>query len=218
MLALAACAAVPVHKEAIAVHGIAIETLQSAVNISFISPAGQMSGNGVLIYRRPDSFRLTILAPFGQSIVDIVVNGEDVLCLMESRKQVWQGKMQELPDWLGIKVWTLLQWAVEPPHPAGPALIRSFTRTDGTVEKVSYDAAGFVVRKVSAAGDEVTYSDYLTTERVAVPGRIEIRTADGSTLKLVLDDPEVNRPLEGALLHPRFEHYEILPLAEFKGF
>ena len=177
-----------------------------------------MSGNGVLFYKRPESFRLTILAPFGQSIFDIVINDGKVLCLMESKKKGWQGSMQDLPDRLGVRIWPLLQWVLEPPHPAGPSLERSFTRADGTVEQVYYDAAGFVQKKVNAAGDEVAYRDYRLADGLAVPNGIEIKTAEGSSLILSFDGPDINRPIDSEILSPPLDRYEILPLADFKGF
>jgi len=218
MLSLSACAAAPLRKEPVAVHGTVIETLQGAVNISLSSPAGQMSGNGVLFYQRPESFRLTILAPFGQSIFDIIVNNGRVLCLMENKKKGWQGSMQDLPDWLGVRIWPLLQWMIEPPHPAGPSLQRSFIRVDGSVEKVYYDAAGFVQKKVNAAGDEISYGDYRLAAGIAVPNSVEIKTADGSSLRLIFDEPEINLPIDSEILRPPLDRYELLPLADFKGF
>jgi len=218
LLTLSACAAVPRQNEPVAVHGIAIETLQGGVNISLSSPAGQVSGNGILFYKRPENFRLTILAPFGQSILDIVVTGEQVLCIVESRKEVWQGSLQELPDWLGMKIWPLMKWTVEPPHPAGPSLERSFARADGTVEKVYYDAAGLVQKKVNSAGDMVVYSDYRQAGGIAVPNGIEITTAEGSSLRLVFDDPDINLPIDSEVLSPPLGRYKLRPLADFKEF
>lgn len=210
------CASAPVQQQT--VHGVAIETLQGSVNISLSSPAGQLSGNGVLFYRRPDSFRLSILAPFGQVMLDIIVAGERVLCLKEGSKKGWQGELGDLPDSLGMRVWPLMSWVVEPPHPPGPATERVFTRPDGTTEKVYYDPSGFVQRKVNSSGDEVLYSDYRVTENIAIPGKIEIKTAEGSRMMLTFDEPELNRPIESGIFSPKLEGYEILPLAEFRGF
>ncbi len=218
LLTLSACATTPAQNQPGPVHPVAIDTLQGAVNISLFSAAGQMSGNGVMFYQRPESFRLTILAPFGQSILDIVVNGEQVVCIIESRKKAWQGTVRDLPEQLGMKVWPLLKWVVEPPYPAGPSLERSFTRADGTVEKVHYDAAGFVQKKINAVGDEVAYSDYRIADRIAVPNVIEIKTVAGSRLKLTFDEPEINRPIDSDILSPQLDRYEILPLADFRGF
>jgi hypothetical protein len=209
------CASVPLHQEM--VHGVAIETLQGSVNISLSSSAGQMSGNGVLFFKKPDSFRLSILSPFGQVLLDIIVKGEQVLCLMESRKTGWQGVVGDIPASLGTKVWPLLKWTVEPPHPPGPALVRFFKRTDGTLETVYYDPAGFVQRKVNELGDEVFYSDYRITDNRALPNRIEINASEGSRLVLTFDDPELNRPIENGILDPGVDEYKILPLKEFRG-
>lgn len=213
---LSGCAAVPVQQTP--VHGVAIETLQGSVNITLTSSAGQVSGNGVLFFKKPDSFRLSILAPFGQIVLDIIVEGESVTCLKESRKTAWQGTVADLPASLGTKVWPLMKWIVEPPHPSGPALERQFTRADGTVEKIYYDPAGFVQRKVNGTGDEVFYSDYRITDDRALPNRIEINASEGSRMVLVFDDPELNKPIENDILKPRLDGYKILPLAEFKGF
>jgi hypothetical protein len=218
LLTLSACATPPLQSRAGAVHGVVIETLQGSVNISLTSPAGQMSGNGVMFYQRPENFRLAILAPFGQPVLDIIVNGENVLCLMESRKKAWQGAVRDLPEQLGMNVWPLVTWVVEPPHPAGPSLERSFTRADGRVEKVQYNADGFVLKKVNAAGDEVTYGDYRITGLLAVPNLIEIKTATGSRLRLAFDEPEINRPIERDIFSPPLDGYEILPLADFREF
>jgi hypothetical protein len=213
---MSGCATAPVQQRA--VHGAAIETLQGSVNVSLSSPAGQMSGNGVLFYKRPDSFRLSILAPFGQIVLDIIVDGEKVICLQESRKTAWQGSIADLPQTLGTKVWPLLKWAIEPPHPAGPALERLFTRADGTTEKVYYDPAGFVQRKVNSSGDEILFSDYRITDNLAIPNRIEINASEGSRLVLTFDDPDLNHPIENSILNPVLEGYELRPLAGFRGF
>jgi len=213
---LSGCAAVPLQQEP--VHGVAIETLQGSVNISLSTSAGQMSGNGVLFFKKADSFRLSILAPFGQVVFDIIVAGEQVLCLSEKRKTAWQGTVADLPASLGTKVWPLLTWTVEPPHPPGPSLERFFRRADGTIEIVYYDTAGFVQRKVNGAGDEVYYSDYRITDGRALPNRIEINAADGSRLVLTFDNPELNQPIESGILNPELAGYKIHPLHELKGF
>lgn len=210
------CATLPVQQQA--VHGVAIETLQGSVNVSLSSSAGQMSGNGVLFYKRPDSFRLSILAPFGEIIMDIIVEGNNVLCIKASRKTAWKGSMADLPASLGTRIWPLMKWVVEPPHPAGPSLERAFVRPDGSTEKVFYDTAGFMQRKVNGSGDEVFYSDYRTVENIAIANRIEINAAEGSRLVLAFDDPELNRPIESAILKPELDGFQILPLGELRGF
>lgn len=199
------------------VHGVAIRTLQSGVTISLETAAGSTGGRGYLFYRQPDTFRLTVLSPFGQTFLDLFVAGDRVTCLVPSKKQAWGGTTSDLPENLGTRVWPLLQWVVEPPHPAGPALVRQFTRPDGTRETVYYDRDGFVLRKVNAPGDEVLFGDYRVAEGVAVPWRIEVTTAYGDRLKLLLDEPEVNSPLDDELLHPSLAGLELLPLAEFRG-
>lgn len=218
LLFLCSCVSRPAVIEPQAVHGVVIETLQGGVNIALQSPAGKMSGNGFLFYKRPEIFRITILAPFGQSVFDIIVNDGKVLCLADSRKKVWQGGVADLPSMLGARIWPLLNWLMEPPHPAGASLERSFIRPDGSVEKIFYDTAGSVQKKVNSAGDLVTYGDYRVIDGIAVAMVMEIATVDGNKLKLTFDDPEVNRPVEDSVLAPDLKGYEFFPLAGFKGF
>jgi hypothetical protein len=210
------CASVPVQQKA--VHGVNIETLQGSVNVSLTSSVGQMSGNGFLFYKKPDSFRLSILAPFGQIVFDIIVSGENVICLQEKRKAVWQGTVNDLPPDLGTKVWPLLKWILEPPPPAGPSLERFFKPADGTIEIVYYDTGGLVQRKVNGFGDEAFYSDYRIADDRAIANRIELTASEGSRLVLTFDDPELNLPIDNSILSPDLAGYSIRPLRELNGF
>jgi len=213
---LSGCATAPVQQKVVQM--AAIETLQGSVNVALSSSAGQMSGNGFLFYKKPDNFRLSILGPFGQVVFDIIVSGERVICLQEKRKVVWQGTVGDLPPSLGTKVWPLLKWILETPHPAGPSLERFFTRADGTVEIVHYDHGGFVQQKINGAGDEVFYSDYRTADDRAIANRIELTASEGSRLVLTFDDPELNLPIDSSILNPELAGYEIRPLGELNGF
>lgn len=199
------------------VHGVAINSLQGSVNLSLETASGSTGGRGYLIFKQPDSFRLTILSPFGQSLFDLYVNSGKVTCLIPSKKQAWQGEMAELPENLGARVWPLLKWVVEPPHPAGAALQRTFNRADGSSELVRYDTAGFVLSKENSLGDTVSYGDYHVVDGVAVPWRIELKTAARDRLQLLFDEPEVNTPLDEELLTPQLAGLEILPLSQLRG-
>lgn len=198
--------------------GTEIETLQGGVAIALDSQAGKIGGRGVLFYRRPDQFRLTVLAPFGQVLMDIIVKGDDILCLLPSQNKGWRGISSDLPESLGMRIWPLLRWVVEPPRTAGPAAVRNFVRPDGTSEKVYFDPAGLVLRKINGAGDEVVYGDYQITAGVALANVIEIVTAEGNRLKLIFDEPEINQPLEADIMSPSLAGIELLPLAQFSGF
>jgi hypothetical protein len=213
---LVGCASAPVQHKTVS--GAAIETLQGSVNVALTSPGGQMSGNGFLFYQKPDNFRLSILAPFGQVVFDIIVSGEKVLCLQESRKIAWRGTVADLPPTLGTKVWPLLKWILESPQPAGASMERSFKRADGTIEIVYYEPGGLVQRKVNGVGDEVLYSDYRLSGERALANRIELLAAEGSRLVLTFDDPELNLPLDGTVLSPDIGGYQIRPLGELEGF
>lgn len=217
-LVLAACASKPPVIEFRTIHGVTFDTLQGSVNISLSSPQGKIGGNGMLFFQRPDSFRISILAPFGQSLFDIIGSGDRLLCLSEGKKKVWQGAMADLPEGFGAGIWPLFRWVVEPPPPAGAAFERRFTRADGTVEQLSYNSSGFVLKKLNSSGDRVSYGDYRVIDGIAVPMEIELYTGSNISLKLVLDEPEVNRPVDPVIFAPSLEGYEIQPIASFRGF
>lgn len=217
LLLLSGCAT-PAVQPVKVIQPVEIETLQGSVAIVLDSKAGKMGGQGVLFYRKPDQFRLSVLAPFGQVLMDIIVRGDDVLYLVQSQKKGWRGTISDLPESLGKRIWPLMRWVVEPPRTAGPALVRDFERSDGTSEKVYFDVAGLVQRKINAFGDEVSYGDYRIAEGIAMPNVIEVVTGEGSRLKLSFDDPEVNQPIADEIMNPALAGMEILPLGELKAF
>jgi hypothetical protein len=213
LLLAAGCARLPVVPAAPATGG-RLETLQSAVTVSLSAESGTLGGNGILYFRRPDRFRLALLSPFGQVVLDMAVAGDQATCLIPERRQAWRGSLQELPGRLGGRVWPLMGWIVAETPPAGPAREREFPRPDGGYDRLFYDDAGRLTRKESPAGDEVTYRDYRTIAGLAVPGGIEVVTAAGSRLLLTMDEPEVNLPLADEQLTPTLEGVAVLPLAE----
>lgn len=217
LLLLTGCAAAPLPPVAIT-PGKEIETLQGPVSFVLATKNGTMGGQGLLFYRKPGQFRLSALAPFGQIVMDVIVSGNDITCILPMQKKGWQGVMADLPESFGAGVWPLLAWVVESPPPAGPALERGFTRADGTREKVQFTAGGLVQKKRNASGDEVSYDDYRLADGVAMAHVIEITTRDGKRLKLTFDEPELNRPLADEIMTPALGGVTMLPLAELGGF
>ena len=71
--------------------------------------------------------------------------------------------------------------------------------------------------KVNADGDRVAYGTYHDRNGVAFPSTIEMISAQGDTVKMVFNDPELNDPLEDAVLTPNLDGMEVLPLSAFRG-
>ena len=74
------------------------------------------------------------------------------------------------------------------------------------------------LRKETAEGDRVVYRDYRNVEGVAVPESIELTNSRDDTVRIVFEEPEVNRPVEETALSPHLEGIKVLPFTEFHGF
>lgn len=58
------CATAPKPREPF-IPGATVETLASGISLSVTSLEGSTGGTGYLLYRRPDSFHVVMLTPFG---------------------------------------------------------------------------------------------------------------------------------------------------------
>lgn len=200
------------------VPGRTVTTLQSPVSLSVVANEQHTGGRGYLIYQQPDRFHLVILSPFGLTIMEVFVDGEQLTWLVPGKGVAYRGTLADLPDRQGVRTWTMMRWVVETPPPAGPASYREYRRPDGGRERVWYDHQGLVVRKVNEAGDEVAYREYQSIDGVAVATVLEIASSDGDRVTITFDEPELNKPLAEAVLVPKLDGLTLLPLSQFKGF
>ena len=212
------CAAHPRQPLTGLVPGKEVETLQAAIFISVKTPERSMGGRGFLIFKRPDRFHLAILSPFGLTLVDIYSDGDRFTCVIPSRQTAYSGRIAELPDRDGLKAWAMMRWVVERTPVAGPALERENVNGAGVRERLYYDSQGLLERKETAEGDRVAYRDYRNVEGVAVPESIEISDSRDDAVRVVFEEPEVNRPVEDAALTPHLEGIKVLPFTDFRGF
>lgn len=218
LFTLAGCAAPPKPPLSGLVPGLVVETLQSSVAFSVTSDGRSMGGRGFLVFARPDLFHLAILSPFGSVLADIYSEGERITCVVPGKKTAYRGLVSEVPDQSGLRAWALMRWVVERTPVAGPALVRENVNSSGVMELLYYDEQGLLARKVTEAGDRVAYGDYLSVAGVAVPGSIELGNPAGDTVRVIFEEPEVNRPVAETALTPDLSGLTVLTLAEFTGF
>ncbi len=212
------CAAAPKQPLTGLIPGKEVETLQSSISVSVKTPERSMGGHGFLIFKRPDRFHLAVLSPFGLTLVDIYSDGDRFTCVIPTRQTAYSGRISELPDRDGLKAWAMMRWVVERTPVAGPALERSNVNGAGVRERLYYDGQGLLERKETEEGDRVVYRDYRNVDGVAVAESIELTNRRDDTVRVVFEEPEVNRPVEEEALAPHLEGIKVLPFTEFHGF
>ncbi|HKZ16939.1 MAG TPA: lipoprotein insertase outer membrane protein LolB [Geobacteraceae bacterium] len=218
-LFLSSCATVP--KPVVPVKpGKEVETLQSEVSLSISNSRGSMGGRGYLIFKRPDRFRLVVLAPFGLTMMEVFVDGERITCLVPSKETAYAGTFTELPDYNALKGWSMMRWVIDNPP--------STSATDGGVleriganggkEFLYFDGRGLLEKKTNEEGDQVLYRDYRDIGGVAFPAAIELSNRMGDRVRVAFKEPELNLPVDDATLVPNLEGVTVLPIDHFKGF
>ncbi len=174
-----------------------------------------MSGRGYLVMRAPDQFRLMVLSPFGTTVAEMFLDGERLLYIASTQNLAYQGLLSELPDAPALQGWRLLRWTTErvlPEVPGQESLLRQ--RGNGEWESVDFDAQG-LVRQKRSDGDRVRYEGYQSVDGVPVPTALEIVDRNGITVRIVLDEPEVNTPLDEKVFVPVLDGVKVLPLNQF---
>ena len=197
--------------------GAVVETLASSVSLSIHSSDSSMGGNGFMVFRRPDRLHLVVLSPFGTTIMEAFVTGERITLVYPSQMAAYSGRFDELPDKGGLQGWRLMRWVMD----ADPASDRNLNGTQermgklGFVEKVTFEN-GLITSKTSPRGDQVYYGKYSVVNGVPLAAEIDMRNAREDRVRLILDEPEVNTPVEDAAFTPRLDGMTIYPLAALK--
>lgn len=198
--------------------GSVVETLSSTVSLSISASDRSMGGNGYLVFRRPDQVHLVVLSPFGTTLMEAFALGERIALVYPSQSTAYVGRFDELPDKGGFQGWRMMRWVMD----ADP---RDSDRLNGTVErmsrlgfteKVTFNN-GLVTSKVSLSGDQIYYGRYTAVNGVPVAAELDMRNDRDDRIRITLDEPEVNTPLDDAAFMPRLEGLSILPLSDIQG-
>jgi len=212
---LSGCVARPVSLAVPINPAATIDTLSSSVALSVKAGEKGLSGRGILIMRYPDQFRLMILSPFGTTVAEMFLSGDELLYLASSQNLAYKGHLADLPNAPALQGWRLLRWTTERVFPAeeGQEYL-SRQREGGEWEYIDFDSRGLVLKK-SIYGDEVRYEGYQSVAGVPVPTTIVITDRIGITVRITLDEPEVNVPLDQKAFIPALDGVTVLPLAQF---
>ena len=194
--------------------GSAIDTLSTSISLSIHSRAGSLSGNGIMIYHRPDRFHVVMLSPFGSTVLEAFALGEQLTLVFPSQTVAYTGRFDELPDGSGMQAWRLLRWVMDadPAETAGlTGAIERMARAGGR-ETVVYES-GLVAAKTNVAGDRVSYRAHELVNGVPFATELEMQTVYNDKIRLVFNDPEINAALDGTAFVPRLDGMNVLPLS-----
>ncbi len=218
LLSFAACATVPQPLPS-ARPGKQVETLQSEVSLSVRSGDKSIGGHGYLVFKQPDRFHLAVFSPFGFTLMDLFVANDRITCLIPAKHTAYQGLVSDIPDGNALKGWSMMRWVVDTPptSEADKSVTRNHVSPDGRREILCYDDKGLLTSKSNEDGDRVVYRDYRDRNGVAFPSSMEISNAKGDSVRIVFDEPEINQPLEDAVLNPSLDGVDVLPLTAFRG-
>lgn len=198
--------------------GAAVETLSSAVSLSVQTSDRSMGGHGYIVFRRPDQVHLVILSPFGTTLMEVFAAGERITLVYPSQMTAFTGRFDELPEKGGGQGWRMMRWVMDADPPGGATRDGGVERMgrQGFAESVTF-RNGLVVSKTNPAGEQVYYEDYAVINGVPIAREVDMRNSAEDRIRLKLDDPEVNTPVDADAFTPRLDGMTILPLAALQG-
>jgi outer membrane lipoprotein-sorting protein len=211
------CATMTKHEKLVYTVGAMVETLTGNAALSFAAEGRSISGSGVLMYRRPDQMRVTILTPFGSVYQEVYVSGDSVTIVNPGGGIAFKGVWQDLPMSGDLSGWRQIRWVIDidPPDPAHGDGVVQRTNRFGEAESATF-AQGLLMEKALATGNKATYDKYTVVNGVALPLEIAYATPTGEHFKIILEEPEVNGLLAPDTFIPRLENLKLHPLSSLR--
>lgn len=216
---LAACSTTrPVPDVASVTPGAVVQTLSSTVTLSLRTADKNLAGRGVLVYRRPDQLRLILLSPFGTTLMEAQVAGNQLTLAYPAGGVAYQGPISELPAASAQRGFAMLRWVLESDAPAGAPVngVLEHPAITGGIERISLQD-GLVVEKALQSGEQVRYRNHAVQAGIRLPLELQMMSAEGDRIRLTLEEPEVNIPLDEQLFTVPLDGLRLLPLSELKS-
>ncbi|QEM68423.1 outer membrane lipoprotein LolB [Geobacter sp. FeAm09] len=198
--------------------GVQVDTLSAAVSLSVTKGEQGMGANGFMLYQRPDRMRMVVLSPFGTTLMETVVAGDQVTVVDNSKGMAFRGALAELPQQREGDTWRQARWVMEVPAPGSSLRDGSLERTGsmGLKERVTFEN-GLVVAKSLANGDEAHYNDYEVVNGVPLATEIIMYSHDGGRFRIKITEPEVNTELSPEAFTLHLDNLTVYPLSALQG-
>lgn len=197
--------------------GAVVETLSSTVTVSLRTADRNLAARGVMLYRRPDQLRLILLSPFGTTVMEAQLNGEQLTLAYPANGVAYRGQVNELPAATGQRGFAMLRWVLDTDLPTGSVTTGSISRPAirGGTEQITLQD-GLVVEKNLASGERVRYRNYRSHDGVPLAQELQMESAEGDRIRLTLEEPEVNTVLDDQLFQVPLAGLQLLPLSQLK--
>jgi outer membrane lipoprotein-sorting protein len=198
--------------------GIQVDTLSAAVSLSITKGEQGMGANGLLLYRRPDRMRVVILSPFGTTMMETVVAGDQVTIVDNSKGVAFSGLLAELPEQGEGDTWRQARWVMDVPAPGSSLRDGPMERVNsmGLKERVTFEN-GLVVAKSLSNGDEAHYNDYEVVNGAPLATEIIMYSHNGARIRIKINEPEVNTDLSPEAFTPHLDSLTLYPLSALQG-
>lgn len=210
---LAGCVSVPLRDSAVTSTRRPIETLTASLSLSYSYDERGGSASGFISYRAPDNVKVLLLSPFGTVLQECWINRRHIIIVDPGQNIAFTGMLDELPADGPLRAWRWITWLldIEPGGESGICRNRFNLKESCTVDE------GLVTAKRLDSGEEVRYRDHADIDGVMVPREIILDTPEKIRVRIVLDDVEVNRPLNGGTEQPVLEGRKVYPLSMLAG-
>jgi outer membrane lipoprotein-sorting protein len=194
-----------------------VESLSSNVSLKYMTHDRSISGNGYLMYRKPDQMRVVILSPFGSVLQEVYVSGELVTIIDSGNGIAFRGTYLDLPDKGDFSGWRYCHWLIDIDPPDSSRINANIERINrfGQPENASFEN-GLLISKTTAVGGNVKYSRYTTVQGVAFPLEIKYETAANEKFSILLEDPEINVSFVDGAFTPNLSKLRVYPLSALK--
>jgi len=198
--------------------GAQVDTLSAAVSLSITKGEQGLGANGFLLYHRPDRMRMVILSPFGTTLMETIVAGEQITVVDNSKGVAFRGLLAELPPQGEGDTWRQARWVMDVPAPGSSLRDGSVERTNsmGLKERVTFEN-GLMVAKSLPNGDEAHYNDYMVVNGVPLATEIIMYSHNGDRFRIKINDPEVNADLSPQAFTTHLDNLTLYPLSALQG-
>ena len=209
---LSSCALLP-RRALVYQPGVVVETLSATTSLSISKGDQGMGSSGYLLYQRPDRMRLVILSPFGTTMLEAIMDGEQITIVNTSKRAAYSGRIEDLPRTGEGETWRHARWIMDTDTPGSSVHNGSVNRVNsmGFKEQVTF-ADGLVVTKSLENGDMVRYGDYELVNGIPLATEIIMDSHDGGRFRVKVSEPEVNAVLSSEAFLPRLDGLTLYPL------